>query len=180
MQHAIKGGPSAARHSNRARRVELGIAALAFELRQAGIAERGLGFALRTLGADVVLEELRSSERFGRRARRRAALGLDRDERAAWTILAASGPRAIERRLERDGLVRRRLRRPGRTRSGARPLPGRPYHLDQAALTGMDDPRVPGGGRPPREHVPRWSVPSTTVLSRRPSADDSCTVRPVP
>jgi hypothetical protein len=119
MQHHGNGGPSAARHPNHARRGEPGVAALAFELRQAGIAERGLGFALRTLGAQLVLEELRRSERFGRRARRRAALVSDRDERAAWTILAASGPRAIERRLERDGLLRRRLRRPGRVRSGA-------------------------------------------------------------
>jgi hypothetical protein len=119
MQQHSKGGPPAARHPNHARRAELGIAALAFELRQAGIAERGLGFALRTLGADLVLEELRGAERFGRRARRRAALASDRDERAAWTILAASGPRVIERRLERDGLLRRHLRRPGRGRSGA-------------------------------------------------------------
>jgi len=120
MQHPDKGGPSAARQPNHAPRAELGVAALAFELRQAGIAERGLGFALRTLGAEVVLEELRRTERFGRRARRLAALSVDRDERAAWTILAASGPRAIERRLERDGLVRRRLRRARRVRSGAR------------------------------------------------------------
>ena len=119
MQQHIKGGPPAARHRNPARPADLGVAALAFELRQAGIAERGLGFALRTLGADLVLEELRGSEHFGRRAQRRAALSVDRDERAAWTILAASGLRAIERRLERDGLVRRR-RRDGRVRSGAR------------------------------------------------------------
>jgi hypothetical protein len=38
---------------------------------------------------------------------RRAAVCRDRDERAAWTILAASGPQAIERRLGRDGLIRR-------------------------------------------------------------------------
>jgi hypothetical protein len=120
MEHRSKGGPSAARHPNHAPAAELGVAALAFELRRAGIAERGLGFALRTLGADLVLEELRRSERFGRRARRRAALAVDRDERAAWTILAASGPQAIERRLERDGRVRRRPRRNGRARSGAR------------------------------------------------------------
>jgi hypothetical protein len=120
MQQHSRGGPSAARHPSRARRAEHGVAALAFELRQAGIAERGLGFALRTLGADLVLEELRRTERFGRRARRRAELAVDRDERAAWTILAASGPRAIERRLERDGLIRRRPRRDRRVRSGAR------------------------------------------------------------
>jgi hypothetical protein len=120
MQQHSKGGPPAARHPNHARRAELGIAALAFELRQAGIAERGLGFALRTLGAALVLEELRGSERFGRRARCKALLSVDRDERAAWTILAASGPRAIERRLERDGLTRVRRRRDRRVRSGAR------------------------------------------------------------
>jgi hypothetical protein len=120
MPHHSKDEPSAARHPNHARRAELGVAALAFELRQSGIVERGLGFALRTLGADLVLEDLRHSERFGRRARRRAALSVDRDERAAWTILAASGPRAIERRLERDGLLRRRSRRDRRVRSGAR------------------------------------------------------------
>jgi hypothetical protein len=120
MEHRSKGGPSAARHPGHAPAAELGVAALAFELRQAGIAERGLGFALRTLDADLVLQELRGAERFGRRARRKAGLALDRDERAAWTILAASGPRAIERRLERDGLVRRRPRRHARGRSGAR------------------------------------------------------------
>ena len=84
------------------------VAALAFELRQAGAAEQGLGFALRTLGSDRVLEELRTPARFGARCGRRARLAPDRDERAAWTILAASGPRAIERRLERDGLIRGR------------------------------------------------------------------------
>jgi hypothetical protein len=86
---------------------EASVAALAFELRQAGAAEQGLGFALRTLGSDRVLEELRTPARFGARCGRRARLAADRDERAAWTILAASGPRAIERRLERDGLIRR-------------------------------------------------------------------------
>jgi hypothetical protein len=120
MQDPSQSGPPAARHPNHARKAELGVVALACELRQAGIAERGLGFAIRTLGADLVLDELRRLERFGRRARRRAAASVDRDERAAWTILAASGPRAIERRLERDGLVRRRQRRPGLIRSGAR------------------------------------------------------------
>jgi len=120
MPHHSKDGPSAARHPNHARRAELGVAALAFELRQSGIVERGLGFALRTLGANLVLEDLRRSERFGRRARRRAALSVDRDERAAWTILAGSGPRAIERRLERDGLARGRRQRDRRVRSGAR------------------------------------------------------------
>jgi len=120
MQQHSRGGPRAARQPSHAQVRELGIAALAFELRQAGIAERGLGFALRTIGADLVLEELRRSERFGRRARRKAVLSVDRDERAAWTILAASGPRAIERRLERDGLVRRRPRPDRRVRSGAR------------------------------------------------------------
>jgi hypothetical protein len=92
------------------------VAALAFELRQAGAAEQGLGFALRTLGSDRVLEELRTPVRFGARCGRRARHAPDRDERAAWTILAASGPRAVERRLERDGLIRRpRRARPNRT-----------------------------------------------------------------
>jgi hypothetical protein len=81
------------------------VAALAFELRQAGIAQQGLGFALRTLGSDRVLEELRTRARFGARCQRRGVTANDPDERAAWTILAASGPRAIERRLERDGLI---------------------------------------------------------------------------
>jgi hypothetical protein len=94
------------------------IAALAMALRQAGLAEHGLGFALRTLGSDRVLEELRTQARFGARCRRRAAVAAHPDERAAWTILAASGPRAIERRLERDGLIRR-TRRP-RHRASAR------------------------------------------------------------
>lgn len=93
------------------------VAALAFELRQGGAAEPGLGFALRTLGSDRVLEELRTPARFGARCGRRARLAADSDERAAWTILAASGPRAIERRLERDGLIRR-PRHAQRTRTG--------------------------------------------------------------
>ena len=76
------------------------VAALAFELRQAGAAEQGLGFALRTLGSDRVLEELRTPARFGARCGRRARLATDRDARAAWTILAASGPRAIERQAK--------------------------------------------------------------------------------
>jgi hypothetical protein len=88
------------------------VAALAFELRQAGIAPQGLGFALRTLGPDRVIEELRTRARFGARCQRRGAVASDPDERAAWTILAASGPRAIERRLERDGLIRRPRLRP--------------------------------------------------------------------
>jgi hypothetical protein len=92
---------------------EASVAALAFELRQSGIAQQGLGFALRTLGSDRVLEELRSRARFGARCQRRGAVATDPDERAAWTILAASGPQAIELRLERDGLIRRPHRRPG-------------------------------------------------------------------
>ena len=100
------------------------VAALAFELRQAGAAELGLGFALRTLGSDRVLEELRTPVRFGARCGRRARLAPDGEERAAWTILAASGPRAIERRLERDGLIRRpRRARPSTT--------GRPEAADR-------------------------------------------------
>ena len=88
------------------------VAALAFELRQSGIAPQGLGFALRTLGSDRVLEELRTRARFGARCQRRGVVANDPDERAAWTILAASGPWAIERRLERDGLMNRRRYRP--------------------------------------------------------------------
>jgi hypothetical protein len=88
------------------------VAALAFELRQAGIAHQGLGFALRTLGSDRVLEELRTRARFGARCQRRGVVASDPEERAAWTILAAAGPRAIERRLERDGLIRRPGYRP--------------------------------------------------------------------
>jgi hypothetical protein len=97
------------------------VAALAFELRQAGIAPQGLGFALRTLGSDRVLEELRTRARFGARCQRRGVTPSDPDERAAWTILAASGPRAIERRLERDGLIRRPQGQPraGRPRGDA-------------------------------------------------------------
>ena len=93
------------------------VAALAFELRQSGIAPQGLGFALRTLGSDRVLEELRTRARFGARCQRRGVVASDPDERAAWTILAAAGPRAIERRLERDGLIRG---------SRSRPRAGRP------------------------------------------------------
>jgi hypothetical protein len=149
MQQNSKGGPPAARHRSHAESGELGVAALAFELRQAGIAERGLGFALRTLGADLVLEELRRSERFGRRARRKATLATDRDERAAWTILAASGPRAIERRLERDGLTRGRRRRDRRVRSGARGgRGGRPAARAEPDVVLLDGRASFGGGAP--------------------------------
>jgi hypothetical protein len=149
MQQHRKGGPSAARHHRHAQTGELGVAALAFELRQAGIAERGLGFALRTLGAQRVLEELRGSERFGRRARRRAERSVDRDERAAWTILAASGPRAIERRLERDGLTRGRRRRDRRVRSGARGgRGGRPAARAEPDVVLMHGRRSFGSGAP--------------------------------
>ena len=96
------------------------VAALAFELRQAGIAPQGLGFALRTLGSDRVLEELRTRARFGARCQRRGVVASDPDERAAWTILAASGPGAIERRLERDGLMRPSRRRPRAERRSRR------------------------------------------------------------
>jgi hypothetical protein len=101
----------------------LSVSALAFELRQAGAADAGLGFALRTLGSDRVLEELRRPARFGARCLRRAGVARDSDERAAWTILAASGPRAIERRLERDGLIcrPRQPRRVGRAPREAAP-----------------------------------------------------------
>jgi hypothetical protein len=149
MQHHRRGGPPAARQPSHAQVRELGVAALAFELRQAGIAERGLGFALRTLGADLVLEELRRSERFGRRARRKATLATDRDERAAWTILAASGPRAIERRLERDGLTRGRRRRDRRVRSGARGgRGGRPAARAEPDVVLLDGRASFGGGAP--------------------------------
>lgn len=102
------------------------VAALAFELRKAGVAEQGVGFALRTLGSDRVLEELRTPARFGARCGRRARLAPDGEERAAWTILAASGPRAIERRLERDGLIRR-------PRAAQRARTGRPEAADRNA-----------------------------------------------
>jgi hypothetical protein len=121
MHSQHPGGPSQARPNDPARAPELGVAALAFELRQAGAGERGLGFALRTLGADRVLEELRRRSRFGARCRRRGTRALDRDERAAWTILAACGPVAIERRLERDGLIRRNRRSGRRRRDAAAP-----------------------------------------------------------
>jgi hypothetical protein len=118
------------------------VAALAFELRQAGIAHHGLGFALRALGSDRVLEELRTRARFAARCQRRGVVASDPDERAAWTILAASGPRAIERRLERDGLIRCPRQRPraGRPRrNGADAsvvlLRGRAEFGDPAART---------------------------------------------
>jgi hypothetical protein len=101
MNHGKPVAPPRAKNRNG----DTSVAALAFELRQAGIAHQGLGFALRTLGSDRVLEELRIRARFGARCQRRGATASDPDERAAWTILAASGPRAIERRLERNGLI---------------------------------------------------------------------------
>ena len=105
-------GKPVAPHRATNRNGDTSVAALAFELRQAGIATQGLGFALRTLGSDRVLEELRTRARFGARCQRRGVTASDPDERAAWTILAASGPRSVERRLEREGLIHRSRSRP--------------------------------------------------------------------
>lgn len=110
--------------SRRAAR-EAEILRLAYELRAGEIAERGLGFALTTLGAEPVARALAGGEPFGRAARLRAVSSQDRDERAAWTILSACRPAVVRRRLEAAGVASK----PGRATAdrqavrGARQVP---------------------------------------------------------
>ena len=72
---------------------------LAYQLRQAGIAEDGLGFAISTLGTGRVKAEVEQGPPFGVRCRGRAAFATDPDEGAAWTILSACEPGAVSRRI---------------------------------------------------------------------------------
>ena len=83
---------------------------LAFQLRQAGVAEDGLGFAIRTLGSERVKAEVEQGPPFGVRCRGRAAFASDPDELAAWTILSACEPGVVSRRLgaAAGGSARRR------------------------------------------------------------------------
>ena len=92
---------------------------LAFQLREAGIAELGLGFAVRTLGTDRVKREVEQGPPFGVRCRGRAAFASDPDEMAAWTILSACEPGVVSRRLggAAAGSDRRRRRRRGGSKS---------------------------------------------------------------
>lgn len=88
---------------------------LAYQLRQAGVAEQGLGFAIRTLGSGRVKAEVEQGPPFGVRCRGRAAFATDPDECAAWTILSACEPGAVKRRL---GGAAERPKRAGRRRRG--------------------------------------------------------------
>ena len=93
---------------------------LAFQLREAGVAEQGLGFAISTLGSERVKAEVEQGPPFGVRCRGRAAFASDPDETAAWTILSACAPGVVSRRLggpaEGSGTPRRRRRGRGRSR----------------------------------------------------------------
>ncbi len=91
--------------AKRQRSREAEILRLAYELREAGIAECGLGFALTTLGAEPVARALTDGEPFGRGARLRAVRSQDGEQRAAWTILSACRPAAVRRRLEPVGVA---------------------------------------------------------------------------
>ena len=104
---------------------EAEILRLAWELRAGGVAEMGLGFALRTLGAPVVGEALADTEPFGRSSRLRAARSDVRDERAAWTILSACQPVVVKRRLQAAGVASNGPRVPADRRPGPRSA-GRP------------------------------------------------------
>lgn len=100
---------------------EAEILRLAYELRAGGIAERGLGFALTTLGAEPVARALADGEPFGRAARLRAVSSRERDERAAWTILSACRPAAVRRRLEVVGVASKAAGSRADRGSGRRP-----------------------------------------------------------
>ena len=93
------------RRRNRPPSREAEILRLAYELREGGIAEGGLGFALTTLGAEAVAEAIADPEPFGRGSRLRAVRCDDRDERAAWTILSACQPVVVKRRLQVAGVA---------------------------------------------------------------------------
>ena len=89
---------------------------LAFQLRQAGVAEDGLEFAIKTLGSERVKGEVEQGPPFGVRCRGRAAFAGDPDERAAWTILSACSPGAVSRHLGEGGQGPNRPRRRRRSR----------------------------------------------------------------
>ena len=93
---------------------------LAYQLRQAGVAEDGLGFAIDTLGTRRVKREVEAGPPFGVRCRGRAAFAADADECAAWTILSACEPSVVSRRVGGPAAPRSRRRRPTRRRSDRR------------------------------------------------------------
>lgn len=97
---------------------------LAYQLRQAGIAEDGLGFAIRTLGSERVKCEVEQGPPFGVRCRGRAAFATDPDEAAAWTILSACEPGVVSRRVGGTAGSRKRARRRTRRRPDRRPKVG--------------------------------------------------------
>ena len=92
---------------------------LAYQLRQAGVAEDGLPFAIDTLGTGRVKREVEAGPPFGVRCRGRAAFATDHDEAAAWTILSACEPGVVARSVG----VRQRSR--SRRRNGNRRRPDR-------------------------------------------------------
>ena len=97
---------------------------LAFQLRQAGIAEDGLAFAIRTLGSERVKREVEQGPPFGVRCRGRAAFASDPDEMAAWTILSACEPGVVSPRVGGREGARKRTRRRTRRRPDRRPKVG--------------------------------------------------------
>ena len=92
---------------------------LAYQLREAGVAEDGLPFAIDTLGRERVKREVEAGPPFGVRCRGRAAFATDPDEAAAWTILSACSPGAVSRQAGGGSRAQRR-RRGGRRRQGRR------------------------------------------------------------
>ena len=98
---------------------------LAYQLREAGVAEDGLPFAIDTLGRARVKREVEAGPPFGVRCRGRAAFAADPDEAAAWTILSACSPGAVSRRVGGGSNVRRRRRGGRRGRREARPQAAR-------------------------------------------------------
>jgi hypothetical protein len=94
---------------------------LAYQLREAGVAEDGLPFAIDTLGRERVKREVEAGPPFGVRCRGRAAFAADPDEAAAWTILSACSPEAVSRRVGGGSNARRRRRGGRRDRRVARP-----------------------------------------------------------
>ncbi len=98
---------------------------LAYQLRQAGIAEDGLPFAIDTLGTDRVKREVEQGPPFGVRCRGRAAFATDQDECAAWTILSACEPGVVSRGVGGMAGSRKRARRRTRRRPDRRRKVGR-------------------------------------------------------
>ena len=93
---------------------------LAYQLRQAGIAEDGLPFAIEALGSERVKREVEQGPPFGVRCRGRAAFATDPDEMAAWTILSACEPGVVSRHVGAPPRARARSRRRTRRRPDRR------------------------------------------------------------